>query len=157
MRLEPLIAKKFEMKGSEKSRQSLLDRDMEIKLAENIRALRKQLSLTQEHEWDSTIRNCFDEDFNLFDTIEPFDFSMITEEEFQSQFARDNAIFLANDAKLEHLTRVEEHHDVEFSGIHAEQMPEEFDTAKVGFYDDTPRCLRTKAMCGVSGRRQCFP
>ena len=48
MRLEPLIAKKFEMKGSEKSRQSLLDRDMEIKLAENIRALRKQLSLTQE-------------------------------------------------------------------------------------------------------------
>ena len=30
MRLEPLIAKKFEMKGSEKSRQSLLDEVMKI-------------------------------------------------------------------------------------------------------------------------------
>ena len=44
MRLEPLIAKKFEMKGSEKSRQSLLDDNMKkyqkpsfkvIKLDEN--------------------------------------------------------------------------------------------------------------------------
>lgn len=31
MRLEPLIAKKFEMKGSEKSRQSLLDECMRFK------------------------------------------------------------------------------------------------------------------------------
>ena len=30
MRLEPLIAEKFEMKGSEKSRQSLLDKTMNI-------------------------------------------------------------------------------------------------------------------------------
>lgn len=35
MRLEPLIAKKFEMKGSEKSRQSLLDNDMEYAMLNN--------------------------------------------------------------------------------------------------------------------------
>lgn len=47
MRLEPLIAKKFEMKGSEKSRQSLLD-VLEMGFGMIIKKIRSQLKMTQE-------------------------------------------------------------------------------------------------------------
>ena len=48
MRLEPLIAKKFEMKGSEKSRQSLLDARMDAqKFGTFIAQCRKETGMTQ--------------------------------------------------------------------------------------------------------------
>ena len=43
LRLEPLIAKKFEMKGSEKSRQSLLDADMRLLLVEDEKRMAEAL------------------------------------------------------------------------------------------------------------------